>query len=60
MFKRWIKRSLIKLHAAHPAAHAVYFAAVAVEAGKWYGAVAGVLLIITLAEMISRISGGED
>jgi len=44
-------------HCAHPLhgpAHLAYFVAVAVEAGKWYGVVAGGLALLTLAAMLSN------
>lgn len=40
------------LHKAHNPAHAIYFGLVAVEAGKWYGLVAAVLLVLSISDAI--------
>lgn len=45
------------LHRTHAPAHATYFGLVAWEAGKWYGAVAAGLLVLTL---IGWAAGEED
>jgi hypothetical protein len=42
------------LHKAHSPAHAIYFALVAVEAGKWYGLVAAVLLLLTIGDALLK------
>lgn len=58
--KHWINKIAPKLHRAHPAAHAIYFAAVAVEAGKWYSVCAAILLVLTLAELVERRSSDGE
>lgn len=42
------------LHKAHNPAHAIYFALVAVEAGKWYGAVAAILFLLSVADHLIK------
>jgi hypothetical protein len=42
------------LHKAHSPAHTIYFALVAVEAGKWYGAVAAILFLLAVADHLIR------